>query len=207
MSIQVAERVWEFSRHKGSALLVLVAISGYAHGDGSGAWPSEGTLAKRTRLSVRQVRRIIAGKLVPSGELRVEPRPGRTHLMTVLTGDNLSGAAQREPGAAVRATPDAVMTGGSDISASTPDTARSDEPYLTVPEPSFEPSAPEGARVARTSDVEPRHQRLTRGAKNEGSLSDYARCRCGDVRLEHGPQAPFRCHRDTCRCPAFRARQ
>jgi helix-turn-helix protein len=87
LSVWTTARVWKDSRHGGSALLVLLAIADYAHEDGSGAFPSLKTLAKKTRLSVRQVRRVINETLVPSGELTVIERTGTTNLMTVVVGE------------------------------------------------------------------------------------------------------------------------
>src|SRR5437773_9639560 len=87
LSIRTIDRVWKHSRHGGSALLVLLAIADYAHDDGSGAFPSLKTLAKKTRLSVRQVRRVINATLVPSGELIAAKRTGTTNVMTVVVGE------------------------------------------------------------------------------------------------------------------------
>jgi hypothetical protein len=128
MSIKCMTRVWEHSRMKGSALLLELAIADHAHDDGSGAWPSQETLAKKTRLSVRQVRRLL-DILVAAGELTLEERIGATALLTVLTGaDNLS---------ALPATVD-VRPPRTDLSEArpecppTPDTAMSSEPSSTV---------------------------------------------------------------------------
>ena len=71
MSIKVMTLVWEHSRHKSSALLLLLAIADHAHDDGGGAFPAVGTLAKKVRMSTRQVQRLLE-TLDKSGELRVE---------------------------------------------------------------------------------------------------------------------------------------
>jgi hypothetical protein len=90
MSIKCMDRVWSHSRSKGSALLLLLAIADHAHDDGTGAWPSQETLARKTRMSVRQVRRLL-DLLAAGGELTIEERPGDTARLTVLVrGDNLS---------------------------------------------------------------------------------------------------------------------
>jgi hypothetical protein len=68
-------RVWELSRHKGSELLVLLAIADYAKDDGSGAWPSINTLVSKTRLSERSVQYCLKA-LEASGELQVERGTG-----------------------------------------------------------------------------------------------------------------------------------
>jgi hypothetical protein len=50
--------VWERSQHKGSELLLMLAIADNANDQGL-AYPSAKTLAKKTRLSNRQVQRLI----------------------------------------------------------------------------------------------------------------------------------------------------
>lgn len=58
--------VWRKSRHKGSALLMLLAIADFASDDGTGVWPSYETLAKKSRLSRRQAINIVQ-TLIDSG--------------------------------------------------------------------------------------------------------------------------------------------
>lgn len=69
MSIKLINHVWEKSQHKGSALLLLLAIADYAN-DAGEAYPSYETLAHKSRLSVRRVMDVIR-KLEASGELIV----------------------------------------------------------------------------------------------------------------------------------------
>lgn len=87
MSIKCMDRVWETSSVGGSALLVLLAIADHAHDDGSGAFPSTATIARKTKLTTRQVVRLIHN-LEAANELRVQRRagPSRTNLYTVLSG-------------------------------------------------------------------------------------------------------------------------
>ncbi len=61
-------RVWAGSRHKGGALLLMLALADFAHDDGTNAYPSIATLARKTRMSDRQVQRIIQ-QCEKSGEL------------------------------------------------------------------------------------------------------------------------------------------
>jgi hypothetical protein len=92
-------RVWEASRQSGGALLVLLAIADFADDDGL-AYPSIATLARKARLSDRQVQRVIAG-LVAARELTVEPGAGRqgSHLFHVAVGASVaSSATSRQPG-------------------------------------------------------------------------------------------------------------
>ena len=71
MSIAVQTRVWQESQHKGSALLLLLAIADCCNDEGKNAFPSVRTLAKKTRQTERNVQLLIA-KLQESGELSVE---------------------------------------------------------------------------------------------------------------------------------------
>jgi helix-turn-helix protein len=91
MSIAIMTQVWQRSQHKGSELLLLLALADNANDQGI-AYPSVRTLAKKTRLSTRQVKRLI--KVVElSGELRVSyetgPR-GCNEYAILLGGDKMS---------------------------------------------------------------------------------------------------------------------
>lgn len=79
-------RVWEISGQSGGALIVLLAIADFAD-DAGIAFPSIGTLARKARLSPRQVQRVVAA-LVAEGELWIEPGRGRqgSHLYRVVVG-------------------------------------------------------------------------------------------------------------------------
>ena len=104
MSYAVVRAVLERSLARGSARLVLIVIAEHAHHDGTQSWPGLHLLAKETLLSQRQVRRIIHTNLVPTGELLVEDRAGRTNLYTVMPG----GRSMSEMGV----TPDTSDRGG-----------------------------------------------------------------------------------------------
>jgi len=99
MSIYVMTHVWGHSGQSLGSLLVLLAIADHAHSDGSGAYPSIATLAKMSRLSDRQVQRVIA-KLQQDGELVVAygEGPYRTNVYRVIMdGDNMSGVTTGTP--------------------------------------------------------------------------------------------------------------
>jgi hypothetical protein len=139
MSVKCMDRVWEHSRAKGSALLLLLAIADHAHDDGTGAYMSQRTLAAKTRLSVRQVRRLI-DQLVAARELSSEAREGTTDMLAVLVG-TAPGQDDRPSHASVT---DAIriMSGhpghslvrpGRTSATATPDMATSAEPSRTVP--------------------------------------------------------------------------
>lgn len=90
-------RIWERSRNKGAALLLLLAIADHAHDDGGGAYPSVPALARKIRMPVRSTQRLIQ-KLVSTGELEVSTGggPRGTHLYKINLkalerGDKLSG--------------------------------------------------------------------------------------------------------------------
>jgi Helix-turn-helix domain len=83
MSIRIMTQVWERSQHKGSELLLMLAIADNANDRGL-AYPSLNTLAKKTRITRRNVIFLVK-KLIRSGELRVEVGrgPGRTNIYHV----------------------------------------------------------------------------------------------------------------------------
>jgi len=85
MSWRVVKCVLEHhgDKTRGVDLLVLIYLANHANGeDGSGAWPSQRTLAGETGLAHRTVRYALA-RLVEAGALEVDPRPGRTHRFRV----------------------------------------------------------------------------------------------------------------------------
>ncbi len=90
--------VWKHSRHQGGALLVLLAIGDHADDKGE-AYPSVGTLAQKSRLSIRQVQRVLR-QIAQSGELAIASNKGpkgchkfRIQINQYATGkgDKLSG--------------------------------------------------------------------------------------------------------------------
>lgn len=68
MSIKVMTAVWDHSAHKGSELLLLLALADFAHDDGTHIYPSVATMKHKTRLSERAVQYLLRS-LVASGEL------------------------------------------------------------------------------------------------------------------------------------------
>lgn len=76
MSWQATNWVIEHSRHKGSALLVMMIIANCANESGQDCWPSKERLARDTRMSPRQLDRIV-NRLERSGELKVMHSTGR----------------------------------------------------------------------------------------------------------------------------------
>jgi hypothetical protein len=92
MSVRVMSHVWEHSDARLGARLVLLAIADFANDSGM-AWPSVETLAAKSRLSSRQVQRILR-QLVNDGDLTLHENAGPhgCHLYQIaLAGDKSSG--------------------------------------------------------------------------------------------------------------------
>ena len=68
--------VWANSQAKGSQLLLLLSIADHADDDGNGAYPSVAHLARKIRMTTRNVRYLIR-QLVDMGELEVIRHGGR----------------------------------------------------------------------------------------------------------------------------------
>ena len=83
MSIRKMSEVWEYSRHNGTALLMLLAIADFSDDDGR-AYPSVGSLAAKCRMKSRNANVILAA-LRDSGELeiRIGEGPRGTNLYRV----------------------------------------------------------------------------------------------------------------------------
>jgi hypothetical protein len=73
MSIHVMDWVWQHAQADPSELLVLLAIADNADDDGTNAWPSKQTLARKCRMSERNVHRI-TGRLAAAGQLLIDAR-------------------------------------------------------------------------------------------------------------------------------------
>src|SRR5215469_16877476 len=95
MSIEAMSAAWYHSKHKSGDLLVLLALCDYANDDGK-CWPSETTLARKCRLSIRNVRRCITS-LIDSGELtRLTVGSGRTSSLYRINLERLHSRESRE---------------------------------------------------------------------------------------------------------------
>jgi hypothetical protein len=109
MSIRQMTAVWEKSKQKGSALLLLLAIADFANDDGV-AWPAVGTLADKIRMDVRYTHRLL-NQLVEDGELTIQERAGPhgCNLFTVKVG---VAPAPDGPRARVAKKPSGARAGG-----------------------------------------------------------------------------------------------
>lgn len=74
MSVHASSQVWKNSAATGTGLLMLLAIADFADDEGN-AYPAVGTLAKKCRMSARNVQLILA-ELKALGELEVRPNEG-----------------------------------------------------------------------------------------------------------------------------------
>lgn len=150
MSIKAMTEVWEHSQQSGSGLLLLLAIADYTNDEGQ-AWPSVSTLAAKTRLSVRQVRRLLAD-VEASGELEIVRTDGSPNRYIIrltpdtrdrgtpdidVTPDKMSPLTPMTGGGDTRdrGTPDIHDRGGVTRVTGGGDIAMSPEPLLTTNEP------------------------------------------------------------------------
>lgn len=158
MSLKAMNWVWDHSPARGTELLMLLAIADNAADDGTNAFPSVRTLARKTRLDDRTVQRII-GRLVEQRQLGVETRGGRAaNRYSVLMGENLSTPpANRHPRQGAAGGTDATP-GVAQLRHPTPGTATPPEPPGTV----LEPSSPDGVGPMRL-------------AKSEAEEAEYAK--------------------------------
>ena len=117
MSIRTIDRVLLESRTTSPIeQLVLIIIANYAQDDGSRAYPSMTTIAKRARLPVRSVRRAIRG-LEQCGDLAVEfggGRSGSNRYRVLLPPDGVSGEDGASGGDRVSGGARTVCPGGED---------------------------------------------------------------------------------------------
>lgn len=139
MSIEVMTEVWRRSTVYSGNLLVLLAIADFADDDGK-AFPSVTTLARKARLSERQVQRAISA-LVKAGELTVRKGAGPhgAHVFHVLL------VAPRQIDAPTKWRTRHRRSDGPTPVTNAPDAGVANTPTPVSPKPSVEPS-PEPSR-------------------------------------------------------------
>lgn len=95
MSIRIMTRVWDEATLSGGALLVLLALADIANDDGV-CWPSRAVLARRARLTERQVSTVLT-KLATGGHIATLTGRGRGQhtVYCVLTGLSAEQADER----------------------------------------------------------------------------------------------------------------
>lgn len=75
MSIKVMTDVWAYADCKGSELLILLALADFSDDNGENIYPSMQTLAKKSRLSEPQARRVVQN-LVKLGLIEITEKGG-----------------------------------------------------------------------------------------------------------------------------------
>ncbi len=140
------------SQAEGYDRLVLVAIGDCCEDDGTGAWPSIPTLAKRARISERTVQRSIQ-ELQALDELDVEKGAGPkgTNLYSINVGLLLDRLQAERRG-------DSVVTGAT---ASPPSTATPGGDTAMAPDPSTDPSIEKEHHRSRFPSSPKRQKKVT----------------------------------------------
>jgi hypothetical protein len=89
--------VWEHSRQEGGALLLMLAIADHAN-DAGLAFPSIERLARKARLTPRQIYRLVQ-QLLGSGEIEIEHGGGRhrSNLYKINLAALGTGTAEKQP--------------------------------------------------------------------------------------------------------------
>lgn len=136
MSVHASHWVWEHSRSKGTARLVLLALADHAGADGGDAYPSVGRLAIRCGVGKRTVQEALK-VLVSLGELVIEPQagPGGANRYQIAMTPAGSAPVRNLHPADPAPTPRSIRTPPVQIAQGTP-AASAPEPSLTVTEPS-----------------------------------------------------------------------
>jgi hypothetical protein len=140
-------QVWANSKHKGSTLVLLLAIADFADDEGY-AYPAVQTLSHKCRMSERNTRYTLRA-LVDSGELLIKRGAGQrgANLYRVTVERNLPLFDQQSTGAKIAPAKIAPATGG--IEGVQP--ASEGAAIAIAPEPSVNISKPSGARATRLS--------------------------------------------------------
>lgn len=191
MSWQATNWVIEYSQHKGGALLVMLMIANCANEDGSDAFPGIERLARDTRMTSRQVQRIIQ-TLEKSGEIAIRRSQGRfpNHyafpVMNKSNPDKVSGLNPDKMSPSEKSDSDISDT-NPDISDTNPDIAMSSDPSV---ERSVEPSLPRargnGVESASPKERSAPQREAMLGAAPEETLADRfnrERAARGEARL------------------------
>jgi hypothetical protein len=154
MSWQATNWVIEKSRHKGSALLTMLCIANCANEDGSDAFPSKERLARDTRLSERQIARILE-QLEKSGELAVKRSTGRhpNHYAFPFMGeDKMSPLPGKRPTMTNPTSNHDISAGNHDILTTNHDAAMSQDPSIERSiDPPEDPPDKSAAKAKRAS--------------------------------------------------------
>jgi hypothetical protein len=133
MSIKAIQVVLDESKHKGSALLLLIVLANHAHDDGRWAFPSVNTMTRYTRLTRRNVQ-LLLRKLEESGELApMGVHNSGTHIYRLILPGFSEGGVKFTPAKKRGAQSSARGGDPSDAGGAIPMTP---EPSVNHPEPS-----------------------------------------------------------------------
>lgn len=101
MSVRTQAVVWEYSKHSGPHLLMMLAIADFSDDDGQ-AFPAVATLAKKCRMTPRNAQLLLAS-LRDSGELEIAigEGPKGTNLMRIRF-DLLKSKGMKKPSGGVK---------------------------------------------------------------------------------------------------------
>ena len=123
MSVRTMARVWEHSKHKGTCLLMLLAIADFADDQGR-AFPSVLRLALKCRTSTRNANMILAA-LRESRELTVDRGKGpsgtnRFRVALVVEADGQSPTPMKPGSPLKNSSPLQAPTNGGEVSFAAP---------------------------------------------------------------------------------------
>jgi hypothetical protein len=136
MSIRVMSQVWEESEHSGGKLLVLLALADAANDEGI-CWPSIATLALKSRMSERNVQRLLR-ELELSGEIK-------TYTGGFLEGKRRANTYHVLPQGRQNVTPDESGAEGDNLG--------TERVTPTSPQPSKEPSLEPSSKPSSDGDA------------------------------------------------------
>lgn len=162
MSVQTMARVWAGSAHSGTGLLMLLAIADFADDDGR-AYPSVATLARKCRMTPRNVNHILAA-LRDSGELEIRQNagPGGANRYRILP----KPAQPLKPASPLKATspPEAAFT---------PEACFTLKPASSTPEDGFSPPLKPTSDEPSVNHQEPSDTSLARPATAKRASCPY----------------------------------
>jgi hypothetical protein len=113
MATKIMTEVWEHSQAKGSALLLLLALSDFADSDHAQCWPAVQRLAFMIRMSERNTQYLLR-RLAADGHIAIHLRgsPRKTNLYQVLRPWCKDCAGQPPGGATGRTGKGAIASAG-----------------------------------------------------------------------------------------------
>lgn len=177
MAISVMTWVWDHSKSRHGARLVLLAIADCASGDGGNAWPSNAELRRKSGLGERAVQTALA-ELVKLGELEVRynegPKGCNRYRVIMTRPRRICTPADNAPPQILRGS-DSDATKSSNVTKE--DTAESAPPQISQPPPqNLHPTPAESAPVTVLEPKANQHQKTSSsgGARGARIPDDFA---------------------------------